>query len=43
MTKPEKEKIAQAKKLLSYILTCDDTEITLATIEAVIEILDDLR
>ena len=42
MTKQEKEKIVRAKKLLTYILTISEPDITLATIEAVIEILEDL-
>jgi hypothetical protein len=42
MTKVEKEKIKKVKDLLQFVLTASDIEITLATIEAVIEILDDL-
>jgi hypothetical protein len=42
MTKPQREKIDRVKKLLTFILTETDADITLATIEAVIEILDDL-
>ena len=42
MTKPEREKIDRMRKLLAFLLTETDAEITLATIEAVIEIIDDL-
>jgi hypothetical protein len=42
MSKAEEEKIKKAKDLLTFVLTIEDLEITLSTIEAVIEILDDL-
>jgi hypothetical protein len=43
MTKVEREKIKKVKGLLSYILTIDDIDVKMATIEAVIEILSDLE
>ncbi len=42
MTTDEKEKIQQAKKMLAFLLTLDDRDIIMATIESVIEILEDL-
>jgi hypothetical protein len=42
MSKTEQEEIKKAKDLLTFVLTIEDLEITLSTIEAVIEILDDL-
>ena len=43
MTKQEKEKVVKAKSILTYLLTIDDPDVIMATIEAVIEILSDLE
>jgi len=41
-SKARKEKIDQVIKVLEYVLTCEDIDITLATIEQVIDLLKEI-
>jgi len=42
MTIDEKEKLINAKEMLTFLLTIEDASITMAVIESIIETLDEM-